>query len=57
MKPLVLLASILIGAAPAGFVAIFDGKTLNNWDADPKYGHVEDGTLVGIETPEDVAQG
>lgn len=34
------------------FVAIFDGRTLADWDADPKYWHVEDGALVGVVTPE-----
>ncbi|MEY4482824.1 MAG: hypothetical protein RL693_276 [Verrucomicrobiota bacterium] len=40
------------GEDTAGFVPIFDGKTLTNWDADPKYWHVENGTLVGVVTPE-----
>jgi len=30
---------------------IFDGKTLNGWDGDPKYWRVEDGCLVGEVTP------
>jgi hypothetical protein len=36
----------------AGFVAIFDGKTLDGWDGDPKYWRVENGCLVGEITPE-----
>lgn len=40
------------GADTAGFVPIFDGKTLINWDADPKYWRVENGMLVGEVTPE-----
>ena len=36
----------------AGFVPIFDGRSLANWDADPKYWRVEDGLLVGEVTPE-----
>ena len=40
------------GADTAGFVPIFDGKTLTGWNADPKYWHVEDGMLVGVVTPE-----
>ena len=39
------------GADTAGFVPIFDGKTLTNWDADPKYWRVQDGSLVGEVTP------
>lgn len=35
----------------AGFRLIFDGKTLNGWEGDPKYWRVEDGNLVGEITP------
>jgi len=35
-----------------GFVAIFDGKTLNGWDGDKTYWRVEDGCLTGEITPE-----
>ena len=35
-----------------GFKLIFDGKTLDGWDGDPKYWRVEDGSLVGEVTPE-----
>ena len=34
-----------------GFRPIFDGKTLNGWEGDPKYWRVEDGSLVGEITP------
>jgi len=34
-----------------GFVKIFDGKTLDNWQGDPKYWRVENGHLVGEVTP------
>lgn len=34
-----------------GFVSIFDGKTLKNWDGDPTYWRVENGNLVGEITP------
>jgi hypothetical protein len=40
------------GADTAGFVPIFDGKSLQGWDADPKYWRVENGILVGEVTPE-----
>jgi hypothetical protein len=36
----------------AGFRPIFDGKTLNGWEGDPKYWRVEDGSLVGEITPQ-----
>ena len=35
-----------------GFTPIFDGKTLANWEGDPKYWRVESGSLVGEITPE-----
>src|SRR4249920_428072 len=35
----------------AGFVSIFDGKTLDGWEGDPKYWRVENGVLVGEITP------
>lgn len=50
------------GAAPpapddnAGFTAIFDGQTLNNWDGDPTFWRVENGTLVAESTPEKVVK-
>ncbi len=34
-----------------GFVPIFDGKTLDNWEGDPNYWRVENGNLVGEVTP------
>ncbi len=36
----------------SGYKAIFDGKTLNGWDGDPRYWRVEDGEIVGEVTPE-----
>jgi len=38
----------------AGFVQIFDGKTLAGWEGDPKYWRVEDGVLVGEVTPDTI---
>ena len=35
-----------------GYVQIFDGATLNNWDGDPNTWHVEDGAIVGESTKE-----
>lgn len=35
-----------------GFVAIFDGKTLNHWDGDPALWRVEAGTIIGETTPD-----
>lgn len=38
----------------AGFEAIFDGKTLTNWDGEPDFWRVADGTIIGETTPERV---
>jgi hypothetical protein len=40
------------GADETGFVPIFDGKTLDGWEGDPKYWRVENGCLVGEVTPD-----
>lgn len=39
-----------------GFEAIFDGKTLNNWEGDSIYWRVENGNLVGEITPETIVE-
>ena len=39
-----------------GFIPIFDGKTLDGWDGDPKYWRVEDGILVGEVTEDTILQ-
>jgi len=39
-----------------GFETIFDGKTLNGWEGDPKYWRVEAGDMVGEITPETVVK-
>ena len=40
-----------VGDEP-GLQPIFDGKTLDGWDGDPKYWRAEGGSLVGEVTPE-----
>jgi len=35
----------------AGYVRIFDGVSLKNWDGDPAIWHVEKGAIVGAGTP------
>ena len=44
---------ILEGDEP-GFVSIFDGKTLQGWEGDPRYWRVADGMMTGEITPETV---
>lgn len=39
-------------AADAGFVSIFDGRSLEGWDGDPRFWRVEDGAIVGETTAE-----
>lgn len=34
-----------------GYISLFDGKTLNGWDGNPKIWRVEDGAIVGESTP------
>lgn len=36
----------------AGFVSIFDGRTLKDWDGNPDVWHAEDGAIVGVSTRE-----
>ena len=38
-------------------IQMFDGKTLNGWDADPKFWSVEDGAITGRTTKENPTQG
>ena len=35
----------------SGFTPIFDGRTLDKWEADPTYWRVQDGEIVGEVTP------
>ncbi len=39
----------------AGYVSLFDGKTLTGWDGQPGVWSVEDGAIVGVSTKEHVA--
>jgi hypothetical protein len=40
----------------AGFVSIFDGKTLAGWDGDLTFWRAENGSIVGETTPEKVVK-
>ena len=51
-----LLVSVAVTPAAEneeGFKPIFDGKTLNGWDGDPKLWTVEDGAITGRTNDED----
>lgn len=56
-----LLAGIFIvpsaAVAEDGFVSIFDGQTLKNWDGNPDFWKVEDGCLIGQTTAEKPTKG
>ena len=43
--------------ADDGFVSIFDGKTLDGWNGDPKFWSVQDGTITGQTTEENTTKG
>ena len=36
----------------SGYVSIFDGRSLKDWDGDPSVWHVENGAIVGVSTKE-----
>ncbi|MDE0819512.1 MAG: DUF1080 domain-containing protein [Opitutales bacterium] len=54
LLPLMAAASLF---AKDDFVSQFDGKTLNNWDGDPKFWSVKDGAITGITTKETPTRG
>lgn len=54
LLPLMAAASLF---AKDDFVSLFDGKTLNNWDGDPKFWSVKDGAITGITTKETPTRG
>ncbi len=47
-----LLSVCGFAAEEDGFVALFDGKTLEGWEGDPVYWSVKEGLIVGEVTPE-----
>jgi type 1 glutamine amidotransferase len=44
-------------SAEPNAVSLFDGTTLNGWNGNPEYWHVEDGTITGETTAEHPARG
>jgi hypothetical protein len=43
----ILAAAPAVRAAEPGFRSLFDGKTLNGWDGDPRLWSVKDGVIMG----------
>ncbi|NQV23780.1 MAG: DUF1080 domain-containing protein, partial [Rhodopirellula sp.] len=41
-------AAVSSGTGPDGFVRVFDGKSLRNWEGDKQYWSVKDGALTGV---------
>jgi hypothetical protein len=61
---LLVFASVLVGglcspalAADAGWVSLFDGKTLKNWNGNLDFWRVEDGTITGQTTEGHMVKG
>ncbi|WP_298869342.1 DUF1080 domain-containing protein [uncultured Gimesia sp.] len=52
-----LLNSQKINAGDDGFKSIFDGKTLKNWDGDPRFWSVKEGAITGTTTKENPTKG
>ena len=50
-------AEATAAAGEDGFVPIFDGKTLDGWDGDPRFWSVEDGAITGRTTAENPTSG
>ena len=46
----VLVVTIASARAATDFAPIFDGKSLDGWDGDPRFWRVEAGTIVGETT-------
>ncbi|MEO1616864.1 MAG: DUF1080 domain-containing protein [Planctomycetota bacterium] len=44
-------------AEPDGMVTLFDGKTLEGWDGDPRLWSIRDGVIHGETTPENSTRG
>ncbi len=50
------LSSPVAGDHHGAFERLFDGRSLEGWDGDPRFWRVEDGTIVGQTTEENKAE-
>lgn len=48
---------LVASAQDDGYVSLFDGKTLTNWDGNPDFWRVEDGCITGETTPDKLTKG
>ena len=46
-----------VSTDPDGWVSLFDGKTLDGWEGNPKLWSVRDGTITGQTTKENPTKG
>lgn len=53
---LLLVVTIASARAATDFAPIFDGKSLEGWDGDPRFWRVEDGTIVGETTANNLTE-
>jgi hypothetical protein len=51
------LTPLAAGEKDDGFESIFDGKTLDGWDGNPKLWHIEDGAITGHTTKDNPTKG
>ena len=60
---LLMLSGVLLSQAAAadekeaGFRSLFDGRTLKNWDGNPKFWRVEEGAITGETTKDNPTKG
>ncbi|MCO8120123.1 DUF1080 domain-containing protein [Stieleria sp. TO1_6] len=52
-----LMPAAHLDAADDGFVSLFDGKTLDGWDGNPKFWSVQNGAITGQTTAENPTAG
>jgi len=51
------IATLTFAADDDGFKPIFDGKTLEGWDGNPKFWTIEDGAITGQTTKDNPTKG
>lgn len=51
------LCSPTISQGDDGWISLFDGKTLDGWDGDPRFWSVKDGAITGVTTADNATTG
>jgi len=57
LLPVAFVAAGSLLSADDCAVSLFDGKSLDNWDGDPKFWSVQDGAITGITTKDNPTKG